>query len=793
VWKIFENIPIRTKLILSALGTGLLTLIVASIGFINISSLGGTVNSSQGFATALSGMNDVSRNKAEFLSKPSAKTVEAVKTATAVVRAELKKQSKIHSEISNILKEVDTFSASFSSLVAATSNINQQSDEMNNAVKLLRKKGNEIRQKASMAAKNTMAKRNSQREVVTRALGLAAIVSETALYAGKTAKILEPVLMLGKTSNLTKEDKAIFSEFEARAKKLSEASVSPKTDELARVLSERVTLVFKLLEELKNDSDPMSRSSIQLQAWGALSKVEGDAANLRNAFIDFNKQAGDSTKKLNRELRGALTRATIGDAFANAAVDVAVAVADYRLKSGKDQKKAVESKINQLSGLAGAVKAMTKTDTMPLIMEFKKTYANLVKANAGLLIASAGAQNAEQITAKLVADLVEEQTNIASKTATQAFSLISASTIAAILFVVLITIGLWMLISRPLSNLTQVTQRVSSGDLDIELDAGGRSDEVGQLTKEISVFRDNSLRQREMEAEAEKSRASERERQNRIEALIGDFRTDVQSGLSSVDDNATQMQDSAQGMTGIADQTAEQATDAETAFKEASGNVQTVASAAEELTSSIQEIRRQVSTTSEIVGQATSNASQASDKISELAAAADKIGDVVNLIQDIAEQTNLLALNATIEAARAGDAGKGFAVVASEVKSLATQTANATQEIATQIAGIQGSTTDAVDAIGEITKIMDEVNEYTSTIAVAVDQQGSATSEISLSVQAAATGTQEAAEKMADVMNGVSETTSSSNQVLTASSEVSDQAAKLRKMIDRFLKEALAA
>ncbi len=793
MWKIFENLPIKVKLILSALGSGLLTLIVASIGIGSISSLGDTVNSSQGFATALSGMNNVSRNKAEYLSTPSTRTVKAVKTATAVVRTELVGQSDVHSEITDILNEVDTFSASFSSLVAATNNISQQSDKMSIAVKLLRKKGNEIRQKASMAAKSTMAKRDGQREIVTRALGLAAIVSETALYAGKTAKILEPVLMLGKTSNLTKEDKVIFSELESRAKKLSEASVSPKTDEFSRALSERVTLVFKLLEELKNDSDPMSRSSIQLQAWGALSKVEGDAANLRDAFINFNKQVGVSTKKLNRELRTALTRATIGDAFANAAVDVAVAVADYRLKSGKDQQKAVEDKINQLSGLAGAVKAMTKTDTMPLIMEFKKTYENLVKANAGLIIALASAQNAEQTTAKLVAELVEEQTGTATSTATQAFTLILAATIAAILFAVLITIGLWILISRPLSNLTNVTQRVSSGDLDIELDAGGRSDEVGQLMKEISVFRDNSLRQRDMEAEAEKSRTSERERQGRIEALIGDFRTDVQSGLSSVGDNATQMQDSAEGMTGIADQTSEQATDAETAFKEASGNVQTVASAAEELTSSIQEIRRQVSTTSEIVGQATQNASHANGRISELAAAADKIGDVVNLIQDIAEQTNLLALNATIEAARAGDAGKGFAVVASEVKSLATQTASATQEIASQIADIQGSTTDAVDAIGEITKIMDEVNEYTSTIAVAVDQQGSATSEISLSVQAAANSTQQAAEKMADVMNGISETTSSSNQVLTASAEVSDQAAQLRKMIDRFLKEALAA
>ena len=197
--------------------------------------------------------------------------------------------------------------------------------------------------------------------------------------------------------------------------------------------------------------------------------------------------------------------------------------------------------------------------------------------------------------------------------------------------------------------------------------------------------------------------------------------------------------------------------------------------------------------TTTIVGQATEAARSSNEKVASLDAAAQKIGDVVSLIKDIAEQTNLLALNATIEAARAGDAGRGFAVVASEVKTLAEQTAKATEEIANQIGAIQGATKDAVESITQIAKTMEEVNQYTGMIAAAVEEQGSATSEISRNVQEAADGTKYVAENMSAMTTAASETSRSAKDAEKASSGAVQQTDELRKTIDMFLQNVAAA
>jgi len=289
-------------------------------------------------------------------------------------------------------------------------------------------------------------------------------------------------------------------------------------------------------------------------------------------------------------------------------------------------------------------------------------------------------------------------------------------------------------------------------------------------------------------AEEERAAIHEQEqRRTNIDASITSFRPQVEKLLARVSDSATAMRSTAATLFGSSEQTSQRAESAVQAFHEASANVETAAVAADELSRSIAEISRQLTHTSDIVGLATEEARSTDGEIAGLASGAQKIGDVVKLIRNIAGQTNLLALNATIEAARAGEAGRGFAVVASEVKSLAVQTAKATEEIASHILGVQDSTSGAVDAIRQIAKRMQEINQYTAAVAAAVEQQNSATGEISHNVASAAQGTSEVVTVLGEVAGAATETRSSAQIVRDASAAVDAAVSNLRSEVEDFL------
>jgi len=303
----------------------------------------------------------------------------------------------------------------------------------------------------------------------------------------------------------------------------------------------------------------------------------------------------------------------------------------------------------------------------------------------------------------------------------------------------------------------------------------------------VSTHEDVTERRR-----AEEERAAIRgqeERRTIIDTAIASFRPAVESLLSSVSGSASAMRSTAGALFGFSDQTSQRAMSALQAFNEASTNVETAAIAADELSRSIAEISRQLTNTSNIVGLATQEARATDGEIAGLASGAQKIGDVVKLIRNIAGQTNLLALNATIEAARAGEAGKGFAVVAAEVKSLAVQTAKATEDIASHILAVQNSTAGAVDAIRQIAARMQEINQYTAAVAASVEQQNSATGEISHNVASAAKGTGQVVSVLGQVTNAATETRSSAETVRDASQAVETAVADLRQEVEQFLEK----
>lgn len=348
-------------------------------------------------------------------------------------------------------------------------------------------------------------------------------------------------------------------------------------------------------------------------------------------------------------------------------------------------------------------------------------------------------------------------------------------------------------ISRPILAITAAMRDLAHGKLEFELPVHQRQDEVGEMAQAVAVFKDNAVRMQKMQADQAEAKAhSEQEKRRAFAGLADSFEASVRGVVERVSAAATEMQATAQSMSAIVEQSRQQTLTVSTASEQASDNVQTVAAAAEELSSSMDEIGRRLTHASTVVGKAANDGQQSNNRVQSLAAA-QKIGEVVSLINQIASQTNLLALNATIEAARAGEAGRGFAVVASEVKTLATQTAKATEEIRGQIAAVQSETTAAVEGIQSICTTIQQVDEISAAIAAAVEQQGSATQEIARNVQQAAARTGEVSRNISGVTTGIGATGDAAQEVLSSAAELAQQSSKLRSEVDRFLAHIRAA
>ena len=349
-------------------------------------------------------------------------------------------------------------------------------------------------------------------------------------------------------------------------------------------------------------------------------------------------------------------------------------------------------------------------------------------------------------------------------------------------------------ISKPLGQLGARMQELAEGRLDGEIPGIDRGDEIGAMAATVQIFKDNAVRIRGLEqAEAQTQARAAAERRAAMENIANDFERSVNGIVRSVSTAAAGMQTTAQSMTATASDASSRAATVGAASESSSSNVGTVASAAEELSSSVTEISRQVARSSEIASKAVTDAERTNATVGALSTGAEKIGEVVKLIHSIAAQTNLLALNATIEAARAGESGKGFAVVASEVKALANQTAKATEEISSQVAAMQASTSEAVASIGSISQTISQMSEITNSISTAIDQQGDATREIARNIQSVAAGSSEISSHIGGVTTAAAATGKAASEVLANARELDNQSGMLRVAVDEFLVKVRAA
>ncbi len=562
------------------------------------------------------------------------------------------------------------------------------------------------------------------------------------------------------------EDDAVFRSGEASAA-LAAASTS----------TERVAASAALISAVADGSnltlDP------DLDSFYVMDAVTLRLPGLAQAAVDLNAAAAFQGPERQRI---AMTAAALGQLRNTAAVAQASLSAGMKANADGTTSAALKARSEALSlavgNLANAAQAQIDSGTGPVSLEADE------KAVLSQIDQTWTASNSE------LTRLLEARVKGFMGRLWLNLGLVAAFLAASGVLAALIARGM----SGRITDLVGTMERLQRGDLGVQVPHRADTNETGRIAAAVESFKEAAIQKQRLEQDAtQNERAAEEAKRRAALDLADRFEASVSSVVAVVAARAAELEETARAMATTASQTSDQSTTVAAAAEEATANVAIVAASADEMGKSISEIAHQLSRSTTIAGQAVARAQSINETIGQMAKAAEKIGEVVNMISDIAGQTNLLALNATIESARAGEAGRGFAVVASEVKALATQTSKATEDVASQIAGIQQITHESVTAIADIQRIIDEMNASSVAINAAVEEQSAATREIARNTNEAASGAQDVSRNISGVLYGANQTGAASQQVVSASQELGQQADRLNQVVQDFLSSVRAA